>query len=263
MVSSTNNAKPPLSLVERQDALRRLINQQSRITVAQICELFSVSEATARRDLDALAELGEIQRVHGGAVAVRRAPPEPPVLQRAAEQAEFKQRIGRRAAELVADGETIFLSSGTTAHEVARHLRGRQLTVITNSLLVINELSNARGISLIALGGSFRRSELSFIGHITEQALTELRADKVIMGMRAVDPDEGLTNDYLAETQTDRAILRIGRQVIIVADHTKIGRVATAFVASLDAVHVLVTNREVSREMVETFEAKGIQVLLA
>jgi DeoR family transcriptional regulator, aga operon transcriptional repressor len=139
----------------------------------------------------------------------------------------------------------------------------RELTVITNSLLVINELSQAPNISLVSLGGTFRRSELSFIGHITEQSLAELRADKVIIGIRAVDPEEGLTNDYLAETRTDRAILRIGRQVILVADHTKIGRVATAFVAPTTVVHTLVTNREIGDGLVATFESKGIQVRLS
>jgi DeoR/GlpR family transcriptional regulator of sugar metabolism len=258
-----SSEKLSLSLVERQDALLRRIQKQSRITVAEICQEFAVSEATARRDLDALTEQGDVRRVHGGALALRQAPPEPPVLQRAGEQANHKKRIGESAAAEIVDGETIFLGSGTTVYEVARHLGRRELTVITNSLLVINELSQAPNISLISLGGAFRRSELSFIGHITEQSLSELRADKVIIGIRAVDPEEGLTNDYLAETRTDRAILRIGRKVILVADHTKIGRVATAFVAPITAVHTLVTNREIGNGLVTTFESKGIRVRLA
>jgi DeoR family transcriptional regulator, aga operon transcriptional repressor len=255
--------KPPLSLVERQDALRRLIQHQGRITVAEICEEFSVSEATARRDLDALTEQGDVCRVHGGALALRQAPPEPPVLQRTVEQSDHKKRIGEATAAEIADGETIFLGSGSTVYEVARHLGKRELTVITNSLLVINELSQAPKISLISLGGAFRHSELSFIGHITEQSWAELRADKVIIGIRAVDPDEGLTNDYLAETRTDRAILRIGRQVILVADHTKIGRVSTAFVAPVTAIHTLVTTREIDSGLVAIFESKGVRVRLA
>lgn len=258
-----NSTKPALSLIERQDALRRRIQQQERITVAEICEEFAISEATARRDLDALTEQGDIRRVHGGALALLQAPPEPPVLQRTVEQSDHKKRIGGAAAAEIVDGETIFLGSGSTAYEVARHLGKRELTVITNSLLVINELSQAPKISLISLGGAFRRSELSFIGHITEQSLAELRADKVIIGIRAVDADEGLTNDYLAETRTDRAILRIGRKVILVADHTKIGRVSTAFVAPVTAIHTLVTNREIGDRLVNTFESKGVRVRLA
>ena len=247
-----------LSIEERQEELRRVVEQRVRITVTEVCEIFTVSEATARRDLDALAERGEVLRVHGGAIAVRRAPPEPPALQRSAEQSPCKERIGHLAAHLIGEGETIFLGSGTTVLEVAHHLRTRQgLTVITNSLLVVNALSDAAGITLIVLGGMLRRSELSFIGHITEDALAQLHADRVIMGIRALDPEEGLTNDYLPETRTDRALLNIGRQVIIVADHTKIGRVSTAFVAPLSVVDVLVTDNETPGDLLDAFVAVG------
>ena len=145
-------------------------------------------------------------------------------MQRTAEQTSEKVRIGQAAADLIADGETVFLSSGTTVLEVARQLRGkRNLTVITNSLLVLNELADVPDITVICLGGMLRHSEMSLIGHITELALSELRADKVIIGIRAIDPENGLTSGYLPETMTDRAILKIGREVIVVADHTKCG----------------------------------------
>jgi len=164
---------------ERQQRLLRTIEQQQRITVNQIVEHFDVSLATARRDLETLADQGKVQRVHGGALAVRQAPPEPPVLQRTAEQSPEKVRIAQAAVDLISDGETIFLSSGTTVLEVARRLRGkRNLTIITNSLLVLNELADTHGISLICLGGMLRPSEMSLLGHITELALSELRAGR-------------------------------------------------------------------------------------
>ena len=256
------NSKSPLSNFERQEQLRRFIQEQQRVTVAQICQRFAVSMATARRDLEVLAERGEVQRVHGGAIAVRRAPPELPMLQRQADQAEEKRRIGRAAAALIADGETVFLGSGTTVWEVAQHLRDRHnLTVISNSLPVIHLLADAPGITVIGLGGILRRSELSFIGHITEKALAEVRADKVIMGIRAIDAEHGLTNDYLPETMTDRAILNIGREIIIVADHTKCGRVSAAFVAPITAIHTLVTDVQAPPDFVAALTSRGIRVL--
>jgi DeoR family transcriptional regulator, aga operon transcriptional repressor len=256
-----------ISSYERQEHLHDLITKQQRISIAQICQHFSISEATARRDLDALAEKGKIRRVHGGAIAIQQAPPELPVLQRAAEQAEHKRQIGKLAATLVEDGDTIFLGSGSTVLEVARCLQDRQqqdrqqLTVVTNSLLVVNALSAAPGITLVGLGGIFRKSELSFIGHITEQAVAELHADKIILGIHALDPVGGLTSDYLQETMTDRAILRSGKQVIIVADHSKCGRVSTAFVAPITVVNTLVTDRDIPPKQVEELIAKGIHVL--
>jgi len=251
-----------LSNVERQERMLRFVEQRQRVTVADICDQFGVSVATARRDLEALAERGRVRRVHGGALAIHRAPPELPALQRAGEQAAEKRRIGQAAAALVADGETLFLSSGTTTLEVARSLRSqRHLTVITNSLLALNELADTPEITLVGLGGLLRRSEMSFIGHITEQALAEVRADKVIIGIRAIDAEQGLTNDFLPETMTDRAIMRIAREVIVVADHSKCGRVSAAFVAPLSAMRTLVTDSGTPPEFVDALTAQGIRVL--
>jgi DeoR/GlpR family transcriptional regulator of sugar metabolism len=253
-----------LSAVERQESIVRLIDKNQRISVEQVCEEFAISMATARRDLEALAEQGKIQRVHGGAIATREAPPEEPALQRVNDQLADKQRIGQLAAQLVNNGETVFLGSGTTVQEVARHLVDRQaLTVITNSLLVVNTLAGCPNISIIMLGGMLRRSELSLIGHLTEQALTDIRADKVILGVRAIDAAQGLMNDYMPETMTDRAILRIGREVIVVADHTKCERTSTVLLAPPTAIQVLVTDKETSTDFVAALEAQNIKVLIA
>ncbi len=253
-----------ISSLERQQKLTRLLEQTGRLSVSQICDHFGVSEATARRDLETLSEQGKLQRVHGGAIAVEQAPPELPILERETEQPDEKLRVGRAAAALIADNETVFLGSGTTVLEVARNIRNRRnLTVITNSLPVLNTLTGLDGITVVSLGGMLRNTELSFIGHITEQALSEVRADKVFMGARGVSLEHGLTNDYLQETMTDRAILRIGREVVIVADHTKINRVATAFLASVDKIHTLVTDKDADKEFVKAIKKQNINVILA
>ncbi|MFZ5911849.1 MAG: DeoR/GlpR family DNA-binding transcription regulator [Chloroflexota bacterium] len=257
------NAFDTLSSYERQRELARLVERTGRLSVAQICEQFGISEATARRDLEALSEQGLIQRVHGGAILVRQAAPEEPILRRSREQESEKERIGRTAAALVQDGETVFLGSGTTVLQVAQHLVTRTITVITNSLPVINLMSERENISLIALGGMLRDSELSFIGHITEQALSEVRADKVMIGIRAISLEQGLTNDYLPETLTDRAILKAGREIIILADHTKSGVIAPAFLAPLTAVHTLVTDSGTDTEFIEALRAQDINVIVA
>ncbi len=252
-----------LSSYERQRELARLLERAGRLSVVQICEQFSISEATARRDLEALSEQGLVQRVHGGAILVRQAAPEEPILSRSHEQENEKERIGRAAAALIQDGETVFLGSGTTVLQVAQHLVTRNITVITNSLPVINLMSEKENISLIALGGMLRDSELSFIGHITEQALSEVRADRVVIGIRAISLEQGLTNDYLPETLTDRAILKAGRETIIVADHTKCGVMSTAFLAPLTSMHTLVTDIETDTEFIESLRTQGIEVIVA
>jgi DeoR family transcriptional regulator of aga operon len=253
-----------ISNTERQNQIQEWIIHQKRISVTEICKRFSVSEATARRDLETLAGQGKLQRVHGGAIPFQHAPPELPMHQRQNEQAEEKRRIGQAAARLVQDGETIFLGSGTTVLEVARNLIGRHgLTVITNSLPVINLLAEIPEITLVGLGGIFRPSELSFIGHITEQALAEVRADKVFIGTRAISLEQGLTNDYLPETMTDRAILKIGREVIVVADYTKFDCVSTAFLAPISSIHTIVTDSLVPDGYVEAVSSNNTHVIIA
>ncbi len=253
----------PLSSDERQLQISLMLDQQQRISVAQICSAFNISEATARRDLDALAEHGLVHRVHGGAIAALQAPPEPPVLKRSREQSSEKQAMARAAAALIEDNDTIFLGSGSTILALAGLLHKRRLTVISNSLAVINKLSTAAHIELVSLGGSFRPSELSFIGHITEQALAEVRADKVFISIRSLDLQHGLTNDHLPETLTDRAILRIGRETIIMADHTKLARISSSFVAPLSVMSALITDAAAPRHIVSSLIEMGIQVYIA
>jgi len=248
---------------ERQKQIHSLLTKQGRLSVAEIVKQFSISQATARRDLESLASQGKAQRVHGGVIAVEQAPPELPILQRESEQLGEKARIGRETADLIADNETVFLGSGTTVLEVARNLRDRKkLTVITNSLPVLNILAGTEEITLISLGGMLRESELSFIGHITEQALNEIRADKVILGIRGLSLEHGLTNDYLQETLTDRAIIRIGRELIVVADHTKVNRVSTVMLAALDVIHTFVTDAKADKKFILALKRQGIQVIV-
>jgi DeoR/GlpR family transcriptional regulator of sugar metabolism len=253
-----------VSGTDRQLQILQLLERQQRISVAELCDTFEVSQATARRDLESLAGKGKLQRVHGGAIVLTQAPPEQPILQRQNEQADEKIRIGQAAAALVQAGDTVFLGSGTTVLEAARALRARRgLTVLTNSLPVVNALAGAEGITVICLGGMLRESELSFIGHITEQALAEVRADKVFLGTRAISLEFGLTHEYLPETMTDRAILKAGKEIIVLADHTKFGRAAAVRLAPLESIHTIVTDKQAPQELLESVGQRGLRVVVA
>ncbi len=249
---------------ERQRLIRDLVEAAGRVTVPELSQRLGVSPATVRRDLSELHLQRRLHRTHGGAVRLEHPATEPPMLERAREQAEAKRRIGRLAASLLHDGETVFLGSGTTVLAVADAIpAARRLTVITNSLAVANQLADRPSIDLIVIGGMFRRSELSMIGHIAEQAIRELRADRVVMGMRGIDVTAGFTHEYLPEIMTDRAILGIAPQVIIVADHTKFGRVCPVAVAPVTAAHVIVTDSEAPPDAVAELRQRGLEVLLA
>ena len=247
---------------DRQQQIAQLVERQQRISVADLCELFSISEATARRDLEALAQHGKVDRVHGGAISISNAPPELPILDREREENEAKRQIGQAASGLIQEGETIFLGSGTTVLELARILKTRKgLTIITNSLPVLNQLSGTEN-TIVCLGGMLRLTELSFIGHITEQSLAEVRADKVFIGTRGISLEHGLTNDYLPETLTDRAILRAGKEIIVLADHVKFGRVATAMLAPIESVNTIITDYLTNKDFIRDLEKLGLRVIV-
>jgi len=253
-----------ISAPDRQLQIVDLVGRHQRISVDDICTTFNVSMATARRDLDALASEGKIQRVHGGAIPVSHVQSEAPILLRQREQADEKIRIGQAAAELALEGETIFLGSGTTVLEMARNLRRRRnLTIITNSLPVVNTLAGLEGITVICLGGMLRDSELSFIGHLTELALGEVRADKVFIGTRAISLEYGLTHEYLPETMTDRAILKVGKQIIVLADHTKFCHTETVLLAALERIHTIVTDQGTPADITDSIQSKGICMHIA
>jgi len=248
---------------ERQQLILESVRDNRQVTVAGLSHLFSVSEVTIRRDLRELAARGALRRAHGGAVAAGSAPPEPPVIQRMIQAESCKQCIGRAAATLVSDGDSILIGSGSTTTYIARYLVDREnLTVVTNALTIAIELASAEGVTVVVTGGMMRSSELSLVGHIAEQSLREVRVDKVIMGTPAISLEVGLTNDYLPEVMTDRAIIEMAPKLILVADHTKFGKVASAY-APVERITTLVTDAEADLQTLTCLRQLGIQVVVA
>jgi len=253
----------PLSSIERQNQILQLLNRNQRIDVAEICNTFEVSKVTARRDLEALQSEKKIKRVHGGAIPAAYMTSEVPLFIRREEQVEIKRRIGWAASELIHDGDTVILGSGSTVFEVALHLMERHnLTVITNSLPVMNLMENKSDISLVCIGGMLLRTELCFIGHIAELALGEVRADKTIIGARSINLEQGLTSDYLPEAKTDRVLINAAQETIVVADHTKFGRTSAALLVPIEKVKTIVTDSETPKGLVSSLQEHGIQMIV-
>ena len=135
--------------------------------------------------------------------------------------------------------------------------------MITNALTVANEFTSAESTTVVVTGGIMRLSELSLIGHITEQSLKEIRVDKIFMGIPAISIHDGLTNDYLHEVMTDRAIIELATELIIVADHTKLEKVCSAFIAPISRVTTLVTDAAADILILEKYREIGIRVIMA
>jgi DeoR/GlpR family transcriptional regulator of sugar metabolism len=247
----------------RQSQIRQLVEENGEISVARLNQILDVSEATIRRDLEQLSDQGWVIRTHGGAIRVEQGPVELPIKHRMTENAAEKKRIGRAAASLVHEGDTIFLGSGSTVQAMVPHLLELDgLTVITNSLPVINQMARSSA-ELIVIGGMFRASEQSMVGHVAEQAIREFRADHAFMGIASIDVVQGLTSDFLPEAVTDRAILGIAPNCVIVADYSKFNRVSSVFLAPVTSANMVITDDKTPASTVLELREAGVEVLIA
>jgi len=217
-----------------------------------------VTESTIRRDLATLALDGTVLRTYGGAAL-----PGAHAARSGDASAAAKRAIAVAAAELVEDGQTIAISSGSTTLELARRLVDRRLTVITNALDVATVLVDRAGIELIILGGVVRPKMHSLLGHLAELALGELRADTLFMGVGAIDPERGLMNDSVPEILTDRALRNSSRNCVVLADSSKFWQVAPAFVFGLGEVNTVVTDAGVDPADVLSLRSHDIRVIVA
>ena len=247
---------------DRDERLIAIVRAHGTATVAELSSDLGVGPSTIRRDLGRLARDGRLVRTYGGATLAER-PGDGPAPQPIRAHAE-KRRVAAAAASLVRDGQTIAVTSGSTAVEFARQLVDRSdLTVITNSLDVAQVLLDCEGIQLVVLGGVIRPRMHSLLGHLTEQACREMRADTLFMGIGAISLERGLMNDYMPEILTDRALRSMATSVVVIADSGKFDLVAPALVFGLDGVDVIVTDRGVRPEVVEDLTARDIRVIVA
>lgn len=248
----------------RQAQIHQIVEERGSVAVGELGSLLEVSEATIRRDLDELASEGSVVRTHGGAMTAASLGRERPLLEREAVHRDSKEGIAREAASMVSPGDTIFLGSGTTVSAMTKHLSlVPSLTIISNSLPVIEAVSDLPSVDLIVIGGGFRRSELSMVGLAAVESISQFRADRVFMGMRAIDVENGFTGDAIDEAMTDRAILGMGQQSIVLADHSKFGCVSTVFLAPVDSADVVITDSGIDPRTADAVVAAGMQLIIA
>lgn len=228
----------------------------------ELAGALGVSLATVRRDLDYLATQGLVSRTHGGAIlpehstAFERLYSEKRLLG----QAE-KRRIGEAAAAMVADGETLILDSGSTTIEVARRLKHhKNLTIITNDLLIASTLEFDPSTTLMLTGGTRRAGFSVLIGPVTEDFFRGVRVNKSFLSADAVDLVHGITNATFPEAATKRLIIEAAREVILVVDHSKFGGSALAKVSGLELVHQVVTDSGVGDETLRGLARLGLKV---
>ncbi|MFF8727157.1 DeoR/GlpR family DNA-binding transcription regulator [Streptomyces sp. NPDC015171] len=249
-----------MSSAQRLRQITEAVREAGRLGVAELAALTGSSEMTVRRDLEVLADQGVVERYRGGARSLLLRGEEPPFALRAQEGADAKRRIAAEVANLIADGESVVLDSGTTCLEVARALRDRRVTVAPLSLHAVNELTAAPNVTLLVPGGRPRPGELALTGPLTQASLAALRFDTAVIGCCGLTAADGLTAYDLDDAAVKRTAIASARRVIAVTESAKLSRTSLAFVAPPSALHALVTDEAAPKDETAAIAAAGVTV---
>jgi DeoR/GlpR family transcriptional regulator of sugar metabolism len=249
---------------ERRTQILQIVRTEGRARVNELAIRFSSSAVTIRNDLNELHQRGLVLRSHGGAVLPDTVLRESPVYERLKAHSEEKRRIGALAATLIDDGETIILDSGTTTLEIARQIKNKQgLQVITNGVNIAAELLDARDVQTFIVGGSVRGDSASIVGRSTEEMFEQFSADKVFLSGAGCDPDFGVSGANLDETMVNRAMLRIAREIILVADASKFSKRSMVRIVSFSEIDTVISDSNLRVEMQEKVRGLGCNLILA
>jgi DeoR/GlpR family transcriptional regulator of sugar metabolism len=230
---------------QRQERILEEVRERGGARMADLVELLGVSDMTVRRDIEALASRGLVEKVHGGATAAtERSADEPGFEAKSFRCQAEKEAIAAAAARLVKPGTAIGVTGGTTTWTLARHLREvPELTVVTNSIRVAEVMRHSgRTDPNVVLTGGLRTPSDALVGPVADAAIRSLHVDLLFMGVHGMDEVKGFTSPNLMEAETNRAFVRSARRLVVVADHTKWGVVGLTTMASLRDAHVLVTD---------------------
>jgi DeoR/GlpR family transcriptional regulator of sugar metabolism len=248
---------------ERRDQIVAQLGQAGRVSVVELSEQFSVTPATIRADLDALAADRLLTRTHGGALALDEERLELSFDFRRRLQARQKSRIGAAAAGMVEDGEAIILDASTTALAVATQLQERrELTVLTNGLLIALALIDVPGITVVMPGGFVRRDSASMVGDEGHEFIERFNFQRGIFGAKGFTLEEGLTDVNAAEVSIKRDMVAHARQVVAVVDSSKWGRVGFASFASIEQLDCIITDAGAPSDMIAAVREDGVDVVI-
>ncbi len=258
--------KGPKSTVDRRMVILSQLEINGQVSVNDLSELLGVSSVTIRNDLEQLEKKHMLLRARGGAMKIVQNHVGVDYSLSAKQKKHLleKREIGRKAADLVEEGNTIILDSGSTTFEIAKNLgRFEELTVITNAVNVAHYLVEHKNVNVIVPGGSLRKNSLSLVGMLAEKGFKNYFCDKLFIGVDGFDYRHGLSTPNIEEAQLNQVMIEMSKRVIVVADSSKFRRRGFAFIAPVTKIHTLITDKGILAEEKVKLEGMGIEVLIA
>lgn len=248
---------------ERRQKILTIISQDKKIRVRQISRKFQISEVTIRKDLEVLEKRGFLTRVHGGAIMNNRSVPDLALTEKEQINPDLKKRIGKKAADMIEDGNVIILDSGSTTLQIAHQIKFKKnITVITNAVNIAAELA-ASDVQIILTGGTVREMSFSLVGPFAEATLTNVTADKLFLGVDGIHFKYGLTTPNVLEARVNQLMISIAAQVVVVADSSKFGRRSLGFISPVNRVHTVITDNLLKSTDTKQLKEMGVNLVLA
>lgn len=250
--------------VQRRTLILEKLNGEGQVFVRDLSKMFEVSEVTIRNDLLQLEKKYQLVRARGGGIKVDRVGIDYELSKKHKLNLEQKQRIGKMAARLIQDGDTIIIDSGTTTMEMVKNIDPEcHITVITNALNIANQLAHSKNKEVIIPGGFLRKESLSLVGTPAEKSFKSFMSDKLFLGVDGLDIDYGLMTPNIEEAHLNQTMIAISQQVIVLADSSKIFKRSLAIICPISKINILVTDEGIPPNYKTNLEKMGIEVIIA
>jgi DeoR/GlpR family transcriptional regulator of sugar metabolism len=249
--------------VERRNQIEQIVTQNKSVLVMELAKQFDVTAETIRGDLEKLEKQGVLVRTYGGATLVDNSESELAITERDTINYEGKQRIGKCAADLIKDGETIFLDASTSAWHLARYIKNKRgLTVITNADKIVSELSLCDHIHVICTGGQLTARNMSFVGRTAEKTIREnYYANKFFFSCKGITLARGLVDSSEAEAEIKKAMLDCSESAIFLCDKNKIGKLGVPQISGLDRIDCFITDVKLTEEWTDELAKKDVKLI--
>jgi DeoR family fructose operon transcriptional repressor len=246
--------------IERINKIKERLFKEKRVDVFELSELFSVTEVTIRRDLDKLEQMGFLVKTYGGAVLNEELVQKPVQSESEDGTIEEKRMIGKIASQMIENGDAIFLSPGTTCLEIARNIKDKKVTVVTNDLSIGYSLRDSIGVKAIVTGGDLIQSTSTLVGGFALQALNGININKAFIGVKGVHMDSGYTVDSYEEVMVIQGVKKISSEVIVVADYSKFNCTGFAKMGDLTMAKKMITNKQIPSEYKKYFFEQAVKL---
>jgi len=252
------------STVQRRVLILEKLNTYGQVDVITLSRELKVSEVTIRNDLSRLEQKNMLIRARGGAIKVDHVGIDFSLSDKNRHRYEEKKRIGKAAAALIEDGDTIILDSGTTTMEITKNIGHlKDLTVITNALNIASHLAEHQNTNVIIPGGFLRKNSLSLVGATAEKSLKNFFCDKLFLAVDGLNTTHGLSTPNVEEAHLNRIMMTISKQVIVVADSSKFLKRSFAFIAPISDIDILITDAGIPAEDQKKLETDGVKIIIA